>query len=365
MFSFIILVSIAVVLSYLSQFKKRDVLLYVGFAVFAFIMGFQDSISVDFPGYMKDFDGILKGSVHGAFFRSQDLRGDATEYGWYLLNVIIGNVIPTFYAVSFVSCCFFCFSVASLIRDIVPAKYRWVAAIYFAVSPMIFFMSALRQGVAIGCFIFAVRGILNKKKWYVPVLWLVAGVLFHNSMIVGIVFLLLLLLPDKLKVAYAGILSFLFVVALFFGEQYKTEFLLFSTQFFSDNMDQYAYYLTEDESLVYSLRSIIRIAFPFVFTVIPMFKAQGKDFYYLLFFAVGQILYALFGFQGNLQRITLYLTIFAVASFMISSNHIKNQLVNAIFIGGNLLLNIYLFMVLLSNEQYSNFLHYRTVFSIF
>ena len=120
-----------------------------------------------------------------------------------------------------------------------------------------------------------------------------------------------------------------------------------------------------DLSLAYSFRSLMRIAFPFVFTIIPMCKAKGKDFYYLLLFAVGQGLYGFVGFMGNLQRIAFYLTIFAVASFMVASNHIKNQLVNAFFIGGILLLNLYMFYVMLGNEQYVKFLHYRTIFYIF
>ena len=365
MFSFIILTSLAVLLSFLSQNKNKDYLLYLGFAILAGVMGFQDSVSVDFPSYMKAFDSINRGVLKGVLIRSQDMRGYEIEYGWYLVNRVIGFVIPSFYVVSFATCLFFCFSVAGLIKDVVPAKYRWVATSYFVLSPMIFFMSGLRQAVAVGCFIFAVKSILNKKKWYVPVLWLLAGSLFHTTLLIALAFLLLLLIPEKGRVSYAVGLSYLFVIALFFGEQYKTELLAFGLTFFSDNMDQYAYYMTEDESIAYSFRSIVRIAFPFIFTVIPMFKAKGKDFYYLLLFAVGQVIYGFVGFVGSLQRISLYITIFAVASFMVASNHIKNQLINAFFIGGNLLLNLYMFYVMLGNEQYSNFLHYRTIFSIF
>ncbi len=365
MFSFIILTSIAVLLSFLSQNKKKDYLIYLSFAVLAGVMGLQDSISVDFPSYIKEFDDINRGVVKGVLIRSQEMRDTAIEYGWFLVNRIIGYIIPSFYVVSFTTSLFFCFSVARLIKDVVPTKYRWVATSYFVLSPMIFFMSAMRQAVAVGCFIFAVRSILNKKKWYIPVLWLLAGSLFHNTLLIALLFLLLLLMPDKNKELYVAGLCILFVVALFFGQQYKTEMLVFGLKFFSDNMDQYASYMTEEESLAYSFRSLMRIAFPFVFTIIPMCKAKGKDFYYLLLFAVGQGLYGFVGFMGNLQRIAFYLTIFAVASFMVASNHIKNQLVNAFFIGGILLLNLYMFYVMLGNEQYVKFLHYRTIFYIF
>ena len=365
MLLFLTLGLLAVSLAQLSFLKKNDLFLYGAFLVILVVMAFQDSVSVDFPGYIEDFTKIADGDMHAVLFRSQADRDIATEPGWFALNYLVGLLIPSFYAVSFIALGFYCFTLVKLIRLIVPDTYRWLAVAYFYLNPMLFNMSGIRQTIAIGFFILAVCSILEKGGFAETALWLILGALFHNSMIFSLPFLLLLFLKrgeGYSVLIYEAVFSVLFLLAVFSGAKYQELFFNISNLFFSENVDVYSSYISDMNAMAYSLKSIVRLAFPFAFALLVLPLAERKEFSFLVLFIAGQILYALFGFEGTIQRITLYCTIFALPSFMVIANRLKERWLRYTFCGGTLLLNAYMFWVMTGNVQYAGYLDYNLFF---
>ena len=110
MLLFLTLGLLAVSLAQLSFLKKNDLFLYLAFLVILVVMAFQDSVSVDFPTYIEEFDKIADGKMHAMLFRSQSEREVSTEAGWFGLNYLIGLLIPSFHAVAFIALGFYCFT---------------------------------------------------------------------------------------------------------------------------------------------------------------------------------------------------------------------------------------------------------------
>ncbi len=356
---------LAVTFAHMSFLKQNDLYLFVSLLVIVIVIAFQDSVSVDFPGYIETFDGISEGTVNAKLFRSQAERANSTEIGWYLLNLVIGSIIPSFYAVAFIAIGFYCYTLSRIIRLVVPGTYRWLAVAYFYLNPMLFNMSGIRQTVAIGFFILAVCAVLENKKWYIAVLWLICGSLFHNSMVFSLPFLAFLFMPEiKGKWVYAFMigLTALFLLAIFVGAKNQDALFGLSSIFFSDNVDIYASYISGAEAIEYSLKSIVRLSFPFIFSLLVLPRANKTEFALITLFLSGQVLYALVGFEGNLQRITLYCTIMAVPAFMIIANHLRESWLRYIFCGGTILLNAYYLYVMMGSEQYAPYLNYNLVF---
>ena len=365
MLLFLSLGLLAVSLAHLSFLKKNDMYLFFSFLVILVVMAFQDSVSADFKGYIETFEGIFDGKIRPALFRSQRDRLDSTEAGWYLLNYLIGSVIPSFHAVAFVALGFYCFTLSKIIHLVVPGTFRWLAIAYFYVNPMLFNMSGIRQTVAIGFFILAICELLDDRRWYMVVLWMLCGTLFHNSMLFSLPFLALVIFrkgKGYVPYVYMAVFAMLFMLAVFSGAKYQELLFEASYLFFSDNVDVYAHYLSDMDAMAYSLKSIIRLFYPFAFSLVVLPMANRKEFTFLVLFIIGQILYALFGFEGNMQRITLYCTAFALPSFMIIANHLKDYRLRFIFWSGTLALNAYFLMVMLKNAQYAKFMSFNLFF---
>ena len=356
---------LAVSLAHLSFLKNNDLFLYLSFLAVLVVMAFQDSVSVDFPGYIETFNRIGYGEVRPSLFRGQADRADATEVGWYALNWLVGKLIPSFHVVAFIALGFYCFALVRMVQLVVPGTYRWLAVAYYYLGPILFNMSGIRQTVAIGFFILAVCAIVDNGDIWMAVLLVLLGSLFHNSMVFSVPFLLLVFLKKgEGWPVYVYMLVFvvLFSAAAFSGAKYQELFYEISNVFFSENVDVYSSYLSSMDSIEYSFKSLVRIGFPFVFAVLALPWTGKKEFPLFVLFIVGQILYALFGFEGNMQRITLYCTIFALPVFMVIANLIENKILRFAFCGGTLLLNLYMFKVMLASEQYAGLLNYDFFF---
>lgn len=367
MLLFLTLGLLAVSLAHLSFLKKNDLFLYLAFLVILVVMAFQDSVSVDFPSYIEDFDKIADGKMRAVLFRSQADREVAIEPGWFAVNYLVGLLIPSFHAVAFIVLGFYCFSLVKLISMVVPDTYRWLAVAYFYLNPMIFNMSGIRQTVAIGFFILAVCSLLNNDgkgiAW--AAVWVLLGALFHSSVLFAIPFLALLLVnkgEGYSVIIIELVFLLLFLLAAFSGAKYQDLFYSMSNLFFAERADVYSSYVSDMNAMSYSIKSLVRLAFPFAFALLALPLADRKEFSILVFFIVGQIIFALFGFEGTIQRISLYCTIFALPAFMIIANHLKERWLRYSFCAGTLLLNVYLFMVMMENEQYAGYLNYNLFF---
>lgn len=365
MLLFLTLGLLAVCLAHLSFLRKSDIYLYCSFFVILVVMAFQDAISTDFPQYIDEFEAMLDGRMHASLFRSRAERLDSTEAGWFLLNYGLGSLIPSFHAVAFVALGFYCLTLIKLIRTVVPDTYRWLAIAYFYLGPILFNMSGIRQTVAIGFFIMAVCRFLETDSFWRALVWILLGALFHNSILFAIVLFPLVFLKKgegKSIYVYEGVFALLFIVASFSGAKYQEALFEMSNTFFAENADSYATYLNEVKDMSYSLKSLIRLAFPLGFAMLALPVADRKEFTFLVYLIVGQILSAFFGFEGSLQRMSLYCTVFAIPSFMIIANHIKVNWLRYTFCAGTIILNAYLFWVMLKDVQYSSYLNYHTIF---
>lgn len=362
MFQFIFCAIISSLFAYISYRNNDRKWLIASFGVIVYIMAFQDDISVDFPSYKETFTGICNGSVRPSLFFSQREYGSEIEPGWWFLNKFFTFITDSYYIVSFLCCSFICSALYKLCIRI-PSKYYWLAVLYFYFSPMLFYMSGVRQGVAVAMFVYLCLCLLE-KKYLMAVVWFFLGLSIHNSMAFSIVFIPLLFLNkvDNKKIINIICLCLVafFCAAFMFAQQIQNSLLVKPSMLFEGN-DLYVRYLDEIQVATFSLNNILNKSFIFAFTILAFYKSKGFTTFIISCFVVAQLYDVLLGYEGSIGRVFLFIKIFATPVVAYIPFAIKPKVLRIVFIIGLLFLVMWQFWGMLNNEQYMRFLDYKTI----
>lgn len=370
MFQFIFAGLLATLLAYLSQYDKKNILLFLSLLVIWYIAAFQDNIGVDFESYLEGFNNYLQGNVKASFIRTD--RGH-TEIGWFLLCKGIGTIFPSFYAVTPIVYGFILYSVYRILKYVSP-QWRWLAIFYyyFGVKLFLFNMSGMRQSVAIAFWVLLAFSIKDKKI-VSAVLYSILGISFHTSFLFSLPFVLFLFIPeDKINISRHPIiwafgilavfsLGFLYIQNLFVGVGNVFSFLLNETE----AVDIYSYYVQQEMELrSFKLRSFVVQLILLSFLILAFVSKRDDTKYsgtYILLYIISFILFAIFGDFGSFPRIFMYIGIFGVGAIAVAAQKLKGpvQVLMAVYV---IIYSMYYFFSALQTTQYQAFLNYHTIF---
>ena len=353
--------------AFLSQYRKNQRLIFLSLFIIFYIMAFQDAIACDVPAYLDYYYGVLSGTSETVLFRTKDnIQG--LEIGWYYLNYILGKVFHTFYAVMVVIAFFYCYTLYQLLKRI-PNQWHWVAIAYFYFQPMLFFMSGLRQSVAICFFVLAVLQ-LKEKGYLKALLLLLVGFTFHNSIMYGLLFvpfyyLFTSKLVEKTNKAFSVVLIVVFTIALMNLSRIQGFMTSTFVEVVESYTDTYTGYLEEMGGTNYTLLNLLSKVFVFVFSVIAFTFCKDEYRWMLGLSIVSQIGSSLFGYQGSIQRVMLYVSLFTVPAYAMIPHYIKNKEFKWVFAFFVCFIAIRTFINSLTNLQFVNYQNYHTVFNVF
>lgn len=360
---------LSTILAFLSQFKGNRRLLLLSFFIIAVIMGLQDAIGNDFPGYEDAFREISLGQLIPSYLNTD--KGDSyftIEVGWYYLNLLLSKIIFDFHLVSFSVSLLFCYSFYKLLV-FVPSKFHWLAVLlfYFSIEHMFLLMSALRQTTAMACFVLVVVFSFNKK--IIPALiFALLGTTFHNSFFVALSYLLVLFLPYILFEKNKKILCSLFLISFVYialnQNSLQSNLVERALPSMSEDTARYSYYIENlEESSVSTLASLFSLGI-FLFSLFGLYNCKNKHDMIILLYAVVSYLVLLFlgNNSGSMTRGIYYMTFFNVAASCIIANYLRNPIVKYGYITVLILITGFKFITALTNFQYIKYLDYHTIF---
>lgn len=362
MFLFLFSALFAALFAYISYRNNDKGWLFASFGIIVFIMAFQDDISVDFSSYEEAYKQINNGSLRPSSLFSQRDYENEVEYGWWLLNKLFGFA-GSYYLISFMVCCFICSALYKICTR-VPSKFHWLAVLFFYFSPMIFYMSGIRQGIAVAMFVYMCLCLL-KNKYLLSIIWYLLGCTFHTSMMYSPIFLPLIFIwkidNKRILNIICLCLSLFFVAAFISAQQIQSSAFGYVLNVM-ESKDTYVRYFNELDVATYSLNNILNKSFIFLFSIIAFYHSKGFSRITLFCFLISQIGNTLVGYFGNLSRIFLYVDIFAIASIAYIPIALKSKILRITFIGGLLFLVLWQFIGKINSEQFMNFCNYKTIF---
>lgn len=328
MFQFIFCGLLAAFFAYISHIKGNKHYLILSFCVIAYIMGLQDAVAIDFPGYEKNFELIMLGQKSYGFLSIEGRHSEGEiEIGWYFLNRVLGSIIHSYHFVTLVACIFMCCIMYKMLQK-VDSKWNWLSILYFYLVSMQFCMSGIRQALAMMCFMMAAINVIE-RKWKHLILFSLLGMSFHNSYIVVLCALPLLLIPDDFIEKYIKKVIFICIVAyllvLLNSSSIRSILIQEFMSTMTENAGEYDHYF---ESILEAKSSFLNMAFRFlnfIFIVIAFYYAKAKERKLMLFFLIAAYTIAVVGENSPLARINNYFTIFSIPAICIIPSVPKNK----------------------------------------
>lgn len=217
-------------------------------------------------------------------------------------------ISPSFYLLIAVTSAIFIYVVYRLAIDIVPSKWICISVFIFVVSPYLFLMnlSAIRQCLAMACFIIAVQFAVKRRPLPYVLLILLASLLHKSALI---------LLPAyfvastrKVKTHTVVVITFLVLASVFFLD--LSEAAVYVAEMFEDS--SYVHYATNE--MRNSLRATLLTGLYFVYVAGNITKLEGKAIAYAKLYLVG-LIFGIFAIDLSMfTRAQMYFDVFAVVT---------------------------------------------------
>lgn len=179
-----ILVGLFCLLVNIIYYQKQNALtgLLFSFLIVWIFLSIRTDFGTDFKAYSNMFNEISKLEI-GDLLNSNNLQIARVESGWLILNYCFSffhfNVMLSFIAFLMV------FVYYDLIKNNVSSNYYWLSffIFYFNINIMLISASAMRQSLAILCFIYSIRYLLNNS--YIKYLLMITlAASFHTSALI-------------------------------------------------------------------------------------------------------------------------------------------------------------------------------------
>jgi len=344
----------AIILAYFAGHTKYKKLLYFSFLIIAIIMGFQTYAGADIYDYEKWF-----------YYQSYEM-----EIGWLWLNKLFSPL--GFRALLICLSLFESFVLCRLILKYVPKKWYWLSVLIFYFTPgyMFFYMSGLRQALAITLFILAFDYIIDKKFIKAIILILVAA-LFHKTALICLPLVFFGYISEYKQ--YHKTLFFSIVICLVFVVFYSLRVNLSTLVdegivfFFNLNNDFSKYYNYLDMYEIFEI-SIFILIFDIALlfcAVQSLRKTKTKQDVILIIFLLLSILTQPFVYgMGALFRIFLYVSMFSIASIPIIASKMDSKYgLNYIFAIAIIYWSLHQGIGFINTIQGSEYLNYHFSFN--
>lgn len=344
----------AFVASFFCYFKKRyrAIAYMFPFFVLWIFAALRYGYGNDYFSYYNAFLNIKAG---GQAFREEGLF------------VLLMKVFPDFYTFIAFASLITIYPVYKLVSRYLEAKYLPVAMFIYCFNPYFFLisLSAIRQFIAISCFVLATYYSYKKK----PVLYLVIIViasLIHSSAIVLVP--VYFVANDKKIPSWA---LFLFAVA--------TAVLLLSGEYFLSLINKVLEIIENEDyshhfenGATSSLRSVVLSSIFLLYTVLNINKLEGKVLMFAKLYLIGTAIAVLSFHVNMLVRLQYYFDVFSVV--VIPTIMRCNSITSPKSVSG--LINKYLCPILMfgtlmgryinffNDPLWERFVNYRTIFDV-
>lgn len=331
---------------------------FVLLAIFASIRYMYGS---DYLSYYQKYIYIQNGST---------LQFDESFY------TLLNQICPNFFILIALTSIIFIFVIYMMIVNNVDEKYICVGILIFIINPYLMFinLSAIRQCLAMVCFICAVHFAIKKK--IIPyVLLVLLATQFHKSawLLLPIYFLAN---GKKIKKLYIIIIIIILIAILFvFDISWIVQLV---AELFNDK--NYSVYASQD--LHNSLQATFLACLYFLYVITNINRLDSKSIAYSKLYLLGLILGILAFKFSMFTRLQMYFDIFSVVSIpMIFKNNTERQIIinekNVLFTYWEcinkyampvLLLIIYIlkYYSFFTNQMWEPYFNnYNTIFSLF
>lgn len=291
------------------------------------------------------------------------------------LYELLCRLIPSFFLLVALSSAAFVYCIYRLIIGVLDTEHAWMGLLIFVISPYLFLMnlSAIRQCMAMICFIIAVHFAI-RKKFLLYLIMITAGALFHKSAVLLLpVWFVLNEKPVRRRTMFAVVLM-LFVLLIFVDVNGVV--LSVAKQFDDVN---YVYYASSGRGN--SLRATLLTAIIFLYVLGNLPNLQGRTLVYGKLYLVGLTLGILAIHVSMLTRIQMYFDIFAIVTLpaiykmnresgpvLVRPKHVFGtlwDLCNKYFLP-ILIFTVYVlrYYSFFTNPMWQSFYTYRTIFSV-
>lgn len=343
-----------------SRYNYKDGL-KIAFIIIFIFLALRYDFGNDYMAYVRMYDKI-NGNYNFTFSWFPDGE-KSIEPGWVLLNKLFSHL--GFYNMIILLAAINSVVLYRFVKRYVEPKYFWIAIFIYVFQPyfMLILSSAMRQNVALLCFIVSIDFIIKKKVLqYLAIIYL--ATLFHSSAYV--LFPFILLGHIRIRVNYIFILIICYMIYFIVANKE----LIFN--FFIDNLlknenqlaSMYKMYFEEQET------SYSWGAYPMflLFIIIIWFSRNFKGYEIpignlaIVYIIVSFISFAL----PMVSRIGLY---FQMALLIVYPLLMKSIKVEEIRISYILLLvsyNLYQYYSFFTNDDWlKKFGEYKTIFTLF
>ena len=364
MIQFLTCGALAILFAYQSQFKRNRYLLVFSFVIIAYIMGMQDAISTDFNNYKEIFNDIIAGKIGHSYLGFNTKEGfEGIESGWYYLNLAVGSIINSYNVVATIAAGIMSFALYKIV-NFSCLKYRWLAVGFFYFIPMLFLMSAIRQGVAVGLFILVVLYVIE-RSWKKAILCVMLGLAFHNSFIFSILFLPILFIPEDFINKHKKTITILLIVSytltVIFSAQINQFAINYAIENIGNEMSSYEGYFKEALRGKLSTIYILFRYILFCISLVAFWNSSSNDRKFILLYIISSFTIAIMGENNNMSRLNYYISIFAIPCMCLVPLYLKNNILKYVFL---ILISYYIFNSFtkaMDTVYYSRFLEYKTI----
>lgn len=183
------------------KISRRELYYWIIFVWFALVSGLSYNVGSDIVDYMNDYDDF------SSFWRVH-VFSDIFDYGnmrpgWVLLNVICSNICPDFLLLKLIIGVFVNYSIFRFIKK--NTSFWYTCLFLYAVTVYLNLnFNALRQAMAVACFLWGYNYLIE-KKYIKYLIWALAAFMFHSSALICLFLPLLSLIKlNKLTLSILG-----------------------------------------------------------------------------------------------------------------------------------------------------------------
>ena len=311
--------------------------LAITFGIIWLMIALQDGWGGDRGAYINYFD----------FYKGQSLTDLLSDdsHGAVGYKIFMSIMPSEHFARSFgmaIWCCAFVF----LFYRFIPQKW-WFLAIIFVFLDRAIMMGAissyLRMAIAQAFLVFAFYSRLNSKKWWIFILLLIGGSLFHKSVILMLP--MILIRPTKSNITPTTIIGGAFFVA-FFSMLFPSSWINFVESIILgfDQLEEYAFYLEDQGATSFKGMSLI-ILFYWVYLLAQQVNKSNltPTEYLVLKLALVRIVFDLLPAVGMSIRFFYYIDIYFFAGMMVLFFRLPKNDTNKWFLFFSLMLIFWFF----------------------
>lgn len=349
MIPFLISSLMTVLLSLLYRIRRNKYLLYISFLPVFLFFSLRNDYGNDFIPYKSLFNAIQSSDAVNIEER--------IELGWIFLNTLFSFSNFHFFIFSLTVISFLVYY--KLMRLFIPHAYYWLFLflILFDSNILLIQASAMRQNVAILCFMCANIAIYyNKKMLYLG--YCVIACFFHSTAILLTPLILLQRFNLKIKSINAVLIAIIYLIGSLVIQDFKIFIRTLAEKFISPI---YLYYMDLDFG-TQSLSNVLFYSFLFYVLLRYYDKIPFNKRYIVLFSLFGIILIPFCYIIPMLARFTLYFSPLIIISFIFILMQIKDRVVRRILLVLFIAVTLFRCYSFFFSETYSNsYLNYHSI----